>query len=188
MNALTALALAAACCAALPAHADVYTWVDAKGNVNVGNLEPPQGARVLSVSRENPDARARAQAAREAAQQAEMKALAERVAELEKTSRPPDAPPPVVYQPMPVAAPPPPPQVNVVVVPSPPPQQVAPVADYGCAWVGCAVPFVYPFVFFGSPRHGRHDHGMHRFDPPHERRMPVTSHAFAPARRGWGRS
>ena len=31
------------------ARADVYTWTDAKGIVNVSNLAPPEGARVDKV-------------------------------------------------------------------------------------------------------------------------------------------
>src|SRR5262244_398026 len=31
------------------AYADIYTWVDASGALNVSNLTPPDGARVLKV-------------------------------------------------------------------------------------------------------------------------------------------
>ena len=36
-----------ACALGLPcAQADVYTWVDASGNVNVSTLTPPEDARI----------------------------------------------------------------------------------------------------------------------------------------------
>jgi hypothetical protein len=31
------------------AHADLYTWVDASGGINVTNLTPPEGVRVTNV-------------------------------------------------------------------------------------------------------------------------------------------
>ena len=27
-----------------PAHADIYTWVDASGTINMSNLQPPSGS------------------------------------------------------------------------------------------------------------------------------------------------
>jgi hypothetical protein len=164
----------AAACVASAADADVYTWVDAKGNVNVGNLQPPEGARIVGVTRENPEAKAQAEAAREAARQSEVKALAERVAELESKARAAfDAPPAVTYAPAPVsyAPPPQPPQVNVVVMPAAQPDETASYAPYGCAWVGCATPwwpYAYPTAIFVAPSHGRH----RDFHPSHPIRMP----------------
>jgi len=49
------------------AHADIYTWADASGSVNVSNLEPPQGARVISVTHTSPADAARENASRDAA-------------------------------------------------------------------------------------------------------------------------
>ena len=141
------------------ARADVYTWVDKAGTVNVSNVAPPKDARVVRVTHEDPAANARAiaaqAAAREAAHAAEVKALSDRVAELERVSQPrrdiPPPPPPVQY----AAAPAPP---VVLVVAPPAPQEPAPLPTWDCAWVGCALPFfstftaVAPFV----PRHGHH--------------------------------
>src|SRR3954452_14923482 len=69
------------------AHADIYTWVDASGAVNVTNLPPPKSARVIHVVPDSPrppvtaaDAAAAAAAAR-ASQEAQ--ALSDRVHELE---------------------------------------------------------------------------------------------------------
>ena len=93
------------------AAADVYTWVDVHGNVNVSNLAPPAGARVTSVAHESADVIARAEAARKAAQDAEVKALADRVAELERAAEQPmRGPPPVLVAgpPSGYGAPPPP--------------------------------------------------------------------------------
>src|SRR3979409_137645 len=67
-----------------PAHADLYTWVDASGGVNVSNLAPPEGVRITNVilasaaktTRRDDDAR-------EAARDAEVQALTKRVRQLE---------------------------------------------------------------------------------------------------------
>src|SRR5258706_5397973 len=67
-----------------PAYADIFTWVDASGVVNVSNLAPPENVRVTNVIH----ASARktttpADAVRDAARDAELQALAERVRQLE---------------------------------------------------------------------------------------------------------
>jgi len=177
------------------AHADVYTWVDAKGNTNVGNVEPPEGARILSVTRENPQAKAQAEAAREAARQSEVNRLAERVAELEsRTEAAFNAPPPVTYAPpLSYAAPAPPPQVNVVVLPPAQPDPTAAYAQYGCAWVGCATswwPYGYPAAFFVTSPRGRDFHRPShpirtppRVTPP-SMRMPMAVRASGRATHG----
>lgn len=67
-----------------PAHADIYTWVDASGSVNVSNLAPPENVRVTSVIRAiAPKTTIRDDDARDAARDAEVKALTERVRQLE---------------------------------------------------------------------------------------------------------
>ena len=161
------------------ATADVYTWVDAKGNVNVSNLKPPAGVRVTSVAREDPDAAARAEAARTAAREAEMRKLSERVAELERTaddvSRMP--PPPPMY-----AAPPPQPtQLIVTVMPPEPPAPEGPsaYAPYaGCGAFDCLAPwglgyYGVPVVVVGS-NFGRRGHGRPRMRPqPHTQAQAV---------------
>lgn len=87
--------------AATPAEADIYTWVDASGNLNLSNLAPPEGSRVTHVFREDPTLRASAEAAHAATQREELRALSERVTQLERdldaASHPPA--PPVVYPP-----------------------------------------------------------------------------------------
>jgi hypothetical protein len=78
-------------CASTLAHADIYTWTDGKGRVNISNIEPPDGTRVTSVLRENKALIAANEAAREAAREkakealrdAEVQALAERVRQLQ---------------------------------------------------------------------------------------------------------
>src|SRR5215831_10271489 len=66
------------------AHADIYTWTDAKGRVNISNLDPPEGVRVTNVVHETaPDPAAAAEARRAAARDAEMAALSERVRDLQ---------------------------------------------------------------------------------------------------------
>ena len=39
------------------AHADIFTWVDSSGQVNVSNLDPPAGVVVTNVIRDTPKAR-----------------------------------------------------------------------------------------------------------------------------------
>ena len=99
------------------AHADVYTWTDHSGRLNVSNIAPPEDVHVLSVVHEDPP-KARPKPA--PARDVEVQALTERVAQLEdQVDRAKQQPalPPVVYRPAPS---PPPVQVNVTVMPSPP--------------------------------------------------------------------
>jgi hypothetical protein len=132
-----------------PAHADIYTWVDASGSINVSNLAPPDGVRVASVMHESaPAIAARAEAAREAARQAEVQALAERVRQLEDIELAKgQAPPSADYR----AIPAPPAVIQYVVVPPPAPYAVnpAPPANTGCdpGWIDCGlwgIPGFYP--------------------------------------------
>src|SRR5258708_7956466 len=68
-----------------PAHADLYTWVDASGGVNVSNLDPPKGVRITNVILASaPKTATRDDDAREAARDAEVRALAKRVRQLEE--------------------------------------------------------------------------------------------------------
>src|SRR3954451_5488950 len=65
------------------ARADIYTWTDAAGRVNVSNITPPEAARVTHVTRDispKPDAAA----SRDNPQQKEVRALADRVRQLEQ--------------------------------------------------------------------------------------------------------
>ena len=136
-----------------PAHADIYTWVDASGTINVSNLAPPEGVRVTNILRASAPATAtRDDAARNAARQAEVQALAERVRQLEdevELARR-EAPPQVDYRAIPA-----PPVVQYVVDLAPPVQyavnvvNMTPPANTGCdpTWMGCGlwwVPGVYP--------------------------------------------
>lgn len=95
------------------ALADVYTWTDASGRINISNLSPPDGAHVTSVIPSAPKSDAREEAAREAARRAEIQALNDRVARLQdqldqsrRDAAVPAAypvPPPGAYSPPPVA-------------------------------------------------------------------------------------
>ena len=82
------------------AHADVFTWVDKSGRVNVSNLDPPADAHVTSVVHVNAPkvTPAAVDAAREARHRAEVTALAEQVRQLQDevkaAQRPPPAPQP----------------------------------------------------------------------------------------------
>lgn len=170
---------------ALPAHADIYTWVDASGNTNVSNLAPPDGVKVTGIQRAlPPEIVAREDAAREAARQAETRALAERVRQLESDAA--RTPPPDYRPPMP------PPVIQYIVeAPQPPMQQSVEITSpagygaygyggyggYGCdpSWFGCWWPGFYPasviVVGVSNPHQGRptqHGHSVTgpRLPPP----------------------
>ena len=126
---LTASALALVCILVQrPADAQIYTWVDAQGRLNVGNLPPPSDARVTKVVRETPP-NPYNDAARAAAQAAEVEALAQRVDQLQSQLH------------AAARAAPPPPQVVVVQAPAPAPYVVEvpapPVYAQDCGWGGC---------------------------------------------------
>jgi hypothetical protein len=156
--------------AASLAHADVYTWTDKTGRLNVSNIAPPDGVEVTSVIHEDPPTPAML-AARDAAHAAELEALNARVAQLqdevERAREPAPAPVRVVT---------PPPVVQYVFNTAPPPAQyAAPQLAYdGCnpSWYGCAFgypAFGYPasVVVLRTPAFPR----FHRFG--HERRAPM---------------
>lgn len=80
--------LSASLLGAQVAQADIYTWVDGNGVVNVSNLTPPRGADVTNVTVERAQApAARNDAARDAAREAEVRALSDRVRELESDAQ-----------------------------------------------------------------------------------------------------
>ena len=128
------------------AHADIYTWVDGSGSINVSNGGSARGVRVTSIMHASPPAAvARADAAREAARQAEVEALAQARPRARGRRRVGEAPsaPPVDYR----AIPPPPPVIQYFVVS--PPAQYAPNPavpanngwNNGCdpAWTDCGL-------------------------------------------------
>lgn len=142
-----ALPLVLACMLApQTARADIYTWVDKAGSINVSNLTPPDGVHVTNVQHEIP---VKAAAPRDTVavttRDAEVQALDERIRELEyevELARHP-APPPAQYY-----APPAPPVVQYVVNVSPPEP-----ASNGCdpSWYGCGAWWAsgfYPASFF----------------------------------------
>lgn len=148
-------ALAVGCAAAFVwtvAHADIYTWVDASGKLNLSNQPPPEGVRVTNVYREDPAARAHAEAARQASAREELRVLNARVEELERAlakarderDRPPE-PAPIAY----VPAPPPPAayasaMAQTIIAP-PLPSYSPYFPNYDCAWVGCFSPGSFGF-------------------------------------------
>jgi hypothetical protein len=204
------LTLLAFACALPPAHADIYTWTDDKGRVNISNLEPPDGARVTNVMRENKAMTAANEAAREAARErerealkeAEVRALAERVrqlqAEVENARRP--APPPVVAAaPAPAYVPysgeyAPPPVAQYNFINASPTMGGGGGGGYGCytGWPDCQFgwypgfyPGFYPVsVVLPRDRHFRRDHFPAR-PTPHPR-GPVAPWSPIPVR-GAGR-
>ena len=113
------------------AYADIYTWVDTSGAINVSNLAPLEGVRVTRVVHESaPQIAAYANAARDAAHQAELQVLSERVRQLESEVQ--------------LAARQAPPQIQYAVIPAPPVvlyvvEPAAPRVSAGCdsAWTNC---------------------------------------------------
>ena len=163
------------------AHADIYTWVDSSGTLNVSNIAPPDGTRVTGVIHASaPETAARDAAAHEAARQAEVQALNERMRQLEGevqlASR--QAPPPD-YRPLPA-----PPVVQYFVNAAPQPEQytvdtTAP-AYAGCnpGWIGCSGWWPYPaIVVVGAPnfRPTHPGRGLHDFTahPPFAAQPPM---------------
>lgn len=156
------------------AAAEIYGWVDASGSVTYSNLPPPKSARVIDTIEETPPPSPQALAAAEAAHQSEMRALNEKVQQLEREMQQARSPS------YPVGAAPsygPPPSYG-----SPP--SYAPTASYdaGCdaAYYDCNLwdgPAYYsigvPFWGFrpGRDRDRDHDrdgfhHGFHHFSHP----------------------
>jgi len=136
------------------ARADIYTWTDAKGTVNVSNVAPPEGTRITRVVQESPpeviEARAAAAAA---AREAEVQMLAARVRQLEYEADLARRQPPMVMY----APPPTPPSVVQYVMNVAPPQSSY--GSYGCdnSWGDCGPGwnsgFFYPPSVFvvGAP-------------------------------------
>jgi hypothetical protein len=160
-NGLLVCAVAvAASLAAAPAHADVFTWTDASGRLNMSNVEPPRDVHAQRIVQKALPKRASKPAA--AAQASEVEALKERVAELEAEvdrARAISAAPPapvVVVPPVVVAPPPQPPAPAVAYAPPPEVAPCDPLA-FGCPAFG------YPvnIVVVRTPRFHRfrHTHG-----------------------------
>ena len=168
---VTALVVLVLAVAMGPAHADMYTWVDKDGITNVSNVAPPEDVRVSKVVRSAPRDPAREAAARDAARLAEVRALRERVDELEHSR---DAlPPPYTPAPVMAVAPAPPAPTVVVTVINQPAQPE--VASAGCdgAFGGCGVGYFPGYTYYAPP----FQRGFHRPN----RKLP----AQLPARQGW---
>jgi Domain of unknown function (DUF4124) len=185
---VTALATALVCISGQrPAHAEIYTWVDSQGRLNVGNLAPPDGVRVTKMARETPS-NPYNDAAREAAQRAEVDALAQRVDQLQSELQFAARQSQQQQQP----------QVVVVQVPAPAPYVVEspalPVYAQDCVngWSGCDAwwgpafaPFA-TFVYLPPARNtkptfhgGRNGHGDGFHGGRPMRRPPMKLAAFA---------
>jgi len=175
---------------ALPtAHADMYTWTDTSGRVNVSNIAPPEGVHVTRVDRDpapkpaiDPAVREAARdAVKDALRDAQVQALNEGVSQLkEEVERAKNevAAPPVV---VPAAAPAPIVQY-VVTSPAAPAQYQPAYPSYAACdptVFGCPFGypgFGYPFnVVVVSVPH------FHRFDGKRDMRHPFVARPFQPA-------
>ena len=165
--------------AACGAQADIYTWVDAKGTVNMSNVAPPEDVRVTKVTHDSPPmVLPPRDLAAEAARQAEVQVLAVRVMQLEYEAEfsrrqiaamPAYAPTPPIYVPqyVPQYVPDSPQYANNGCDPSWPQSQCA------AGWS----PWFYPTTVFvvGSP-------GFRRSQPPFHggRKFPMQTAARGP--------
>jgi len=173
------------------ARADIYTWVDASGVMNVSNLPPPENVRHMNVVRAAPK-EAQDAAFREAAREAEMRALNERVqqlqADVERSRRETASLPTFAAQsPMQYAPAQPAPYVIVVSPPAPAYPETASGCNY--AWGNCGLGFwpgFYPSgVVVLHDRQFRHGHRHHHGHAHHHgrgfnqggSRFPSPSHA-----------
>jgi hypothetical protein len=173
-------ALAGALCVQ-PAQADIYTWVDASGTINVSNLAPPDGVSVTHVVHAAAPA---APAVDPAAHDAQVQALMQRVGELENAveSAQRQVAPPMPYPIIPQA-----PLVQYIVNVAPPVSYdggaPAPSPAAGCdpSWMDCGqgwVPAFYPIFYptslvvprppyFSRPRPIRGEHHVATPQPMH---------------------
>ena len=167
-----AMACAALCGLGLNAsvaQADIYTWTDANGRVNISNVTPPEGVRVTSVVREAPKPVVPMALAITSAPQQDVQALNDRLRQLElevELAKRQPPPPTVIYAAAPAAQPP----VQYNYAPEP-----APSYGYGygygngCdpSWFGCGFGYspywYYPggVVVIKTPQFHRRgfDHG-----------------------------
>jgi len=121
-----ALALTLGCSLA---HADIYTWTDKSGTINVSNLPPPDGVKVTNVMHESPKKVASNDSGGDPPSP-DVQALTDRVRQLEQevdlARRQPPPPPPYPVAPYPAVQAPPPvvqyPSVQYQIVEMPPTQ------------------------------------------------------------------
>jgi hypothetical protein len=134
-----------------PVGAEIVGWVDDSGNVTYTNMTPPRGAKVVDrIAEDPPDPRAKVPA--DAAAQAQLQALNDRVRDLELQLRQGSPPPPSPWD-QPAYAPPP-----VALAGS-----GCDAAFYDCnLWSGPPVYTLYtygPGFGYYRQRGQRHDHG-----------------------------
>jgi hypothetical protein len=158
------LLMALACMGASPVvHADVFTWVDKSGRVNVSNLDPPADAHVTSVVHVNAPkvTPAAVDAAREARHRAEVAALAEQVRQLQDEVKAAQRPPPAPQPRYRAAAVPRAPYAAGDWAPdaSPYAYDAPPITSAGCdpSWAGCAPFWGFPtsVIVLRTPRFHR---------------------------------
>jgi Domain of unknown function (DUF4124) len=133
------------------ARADIYTWTDGNGRVNISNLTPPEGAHVTSVVRETPKPLVPMALAVTSAPQQDVQSLNDRVRqlELEVELAKRQTPPTVIYASAPAS---PPVQYSYAPEPAPAPSYGYG-NGYGCdpSWFGCGFGYGYaPYWYPGS--------------------------------------
>jgi hypothetical protein len=157
------------------ASADIYTWTDANGRVNISNLTPPEGAQVTGVLRETPRPPIPMPLAVAPPPQQDVQVLSDRVRQLElevELARR-QTPPTIIYASAPA---PQPAQYSYAPEPAPAPSYgydgygYGGYGGYGCdpSWFGCGfgfAPYWYPgaVVVVRTPAFHRHDFNRGRY-------------------------
>jgi hypothetical protein len=188
----TALPSLFACGLGMPllGQAEIYTWVDPTGVVNLSNLAPPDGVRVTRVTHEAaPRVPSASDVTREAARQAELQALADRAKDLEvqalsdrvrQLEREVEIGRIQASAAMSYPVMPPPPAVQYAAEPAPP-------AYTGCdpTWSGCGLgwgPGIYPGVVVVGVPGGRRLHRPFRDGPNFVGPRPTPFFSLQPLR------
>src|SRR5215471_6583639 len=130
------------------ARADIYTWTDANGRVNISNLAPPDGVQVTSVVRETPKPLVPMQFAAPSPPQQDVQVLSDRVRQLElevelARRQAPAVAPTIIYANVPAQQPPA--QYSYAPEPAPSYGYGYGYGGYGCdpSWFGCGFGYGY---------------------------------------------
>jgi len=169
LSALIAQGIVGSALLGAAAHAEIYSWVGADGQVNFSNLGPPPGVKVLGVVKDDPALRPPVD---DAQREARMRALSDRVRQLEFDLKHAQNDVPA------------PPQIVVVAPPYPAPAGCDPAA-YDCDGAVIASGYypAYP-VGVGYARTGHHHDRDRRFRPALNSRLVLPGMpSGAPPRR-----
>lgn len=182
MRSAKPIAVAVACAigvlASSMARADIYTWVDAAGSLNVSNVPPPDGVTISKIVPDSPPRPVPPPGVEaDARRQAQVQMLAERVQQLERqVATAPPSQPVVMYAPPPSNAEP---QVQYAAYEGP--QAYTQNASCDPSWTDCGtwpygIPYAPPYAYYPPYYYPAsvivvRNTPPRRFDPP-GRNMP----------------